>query len=158
MKSEVSRAMLSAHIQPNIWKKKKKKHSWTPFYAQMDNNNNKAYFESNPSLFLLKQRRRMLCDGQVNHLTWIQLSCISLPEGKTKAKHPKNKQEVKTAASKVFIQGHWRRQTLNQRHYAFIEEWIMDKIINWHRKTRSLPSLERTGTESAPNGEVPHPY
>ncbi len=45
-----------------------------------------------------RERSGLLCNGQVNHLTWIRLSMHSLAEDKLKGKCPKNKQELKTVA------------------------------------------------------------
>lgn len=47
-----------------------------------------AYFKSNPRHFKVKQKG-MYCNGRNNHLNWIQLSCISLTDGKTDDKTPR---------------------------------------------------------------------
>lgn len=66
----------------------------------------KANFKSNPSLFLnlfyLRHISGIFCNGQVNHLTWIQLSMHFTCW--------KNKQELKTSAVKA-LQSMSREET-----------------------------------------------
>ncbi len=46
-----------------------------------------------------RERSGLLCNGQVNHLTWIRFEhAFHLLKTKLKGKYPKNKQELKTVA------------------------------------------------------------
>ncbi len=90
MNSEVFRAILSAHIQPNASELIGRR-----FTVQMDND--PSILQKQPKSFW-RERSGLLCNGQVNHLTWIRLSMHSLAEDKTEGKCPKNKQELKTVA------------------------------------------------------------
>ncbi len=64
--SEVFRAILSAHIQPNASELIGRR-----FTVQMDND--PKHTAKQPKSFW-RERSGLLCNGQVNHLTWIRLS------------------------------------------------------------------------------------
>ncbi len=90
MNSEVFWAILSAHIQPNASELIGRR-----FTVQMDND--PSILQKQPKSFW-RERSGLLCNGQVNHLTWIRLSMHFTCWNKTEGKMPKNKQELKTVA------------------------------------------------------------
>jgi len=54
----------------------------------------------------LRQRNVMFCNGQVNHLTWIQWSCISLAEEQTEGKMPQEASGSEDSGSRGLTEHH----------------------------------------------------
>ncbi len=98
MNSEVFRAILSAHIQPNASELIGRR-----FTVQMDND--PKHTAKQPKSFW-RERSGLLCNGQVNHLTWIRLSMHFTCWDKTEGKMPQEQAGTEDGCSRGLAEHH----------------------------------------------------
>ncbi len=87
-----------------------------------------------------RERSGLLCNGQVNHLTWIQWACISLAEDKTEGKMPQEQAGTEDSCSRGLAEHHQGWNPASGDVYAFQTSgcnWLQ-RICNQVLKSESL--------------------
>ncbi len=133
MNSEVFRAILSAHIQPNASELIGRR-----FTVQMDNDP-KAYCKSNQRVF---EGKEVDCYAMAKSITWPESdwACISLAEDKTEGKMPQEQAGTEDGCSRGLAEHHQGWNPASGDVYAFQTSgcnWLQ-RICNQVLKSESL--------------------
>ncbi len=132
MNSEVFRAILSAHVQPNASELIGRR-----FTVQMDND---PKHTAKATKEFWRERSGLLCNGQVNHLTWIRLSMHFTCWDKTEGKMPQEQAGTEDGCSRGLAEHHQGWNPASGDVYAFQTSgcnWLQ-RICNQVLKSESL--------------------
>ncbi len=133
MNSEVFRAILSAHIQPNAFRT-----HWTALHSA-DGQWPKAYCKSNQRVF---EGKEVDCYAMAKSITWPESdwACISLAEDKTEGKMPQEQAGTEDGCSRGLAEHHQGWNPASGDVYAFQTSdcnWLQ-RICNQVLKSESL--------------------